>query len=194
MGLKENIQAVQSELSTEEQFLEGMIKGERFFQRNKKLILSGVVLVVLGIVAYGANDLLKKQQLNASNEAYQKLHVDPQNSQALATLKEKNPKLYTLFMFENALAKNDSEALKAVASSKDDPILADMARYQLSQSDANQTVNSELLANMVLLQDGYRLFQSNKIDEAKVKLSQIDATSPLKQIAKNLEHYQGVKQ
>ncbi|WNY98242.1 hypothetical protein SUSP_000660 [Sulfurospirillum sp. 'SP'] len=38
MGLKENIKAVKEEISTEEQFLEGMIKSERFFNRNKKYI------------------------------------------------------------------------------------------------------------------------------------------------------------
>ena len=34
---------------------------------------------------------------------------------------------------------------------------------------------------------------NKKIAEAKIKFAQIDPNSPLKQIAQNLEHYQGLK-
>ena len=67
MGLKENINAVKEELSTEEQFLESIIKGERFFKRNKKIIIGGLVLVALGIGGYIINDALKTQKLKESN-------------------------------------------------------------------------------------------------------------------------------
>lgn len=196
MGLKENIKAVQEEISTEEQFLEGMIKGERFFKRNKKYIISGLVLIALGAASYAVNDLLTQQRLRASNEAYQTLLQDANNQTAIETLKQKNPKLYTMFVFEQALRKGDLEALKSVAAAKDtNPILADMAGYQLSQLDANSSANthSELFKDMVLLQEGYQLLQEGKVEEGRLKLTQVDANSPLKQVAKNLEHYQGLK-
>ena len=193
MGLKENIQAVKEEISTEEQFLEGMIKGERFFNRNKKYIISALVLIALGAVGYAINDVMSQQRLKASNESYQALLKDANNASALETLKAKNPKLYAMFIFETALAKGDTEALKAVSLSKDNPILADLATYQLSQLDLNATPKGELLAGMVLLQEGYDLLKEKKIEEARLKFAQIDANSPLKQIAKNLEHYQGLK-
>ncbi len=193
MGLKENIQAVKEEISTEEQFLEGMIKGERFFNRNKKYIISALVLVALGAGWYATNDIMSQQRLKVSNEAYQALLKDANNTTALETLKAKNPKLYTMFIFETALAKGDTEALKTVSLSKENPILADLATYQLSQLDLNATPKGELLAGMVLLQEGYDLLKDKKIEEARLKFAQIDANSPLKQIAKNLEHYQGLK-
>ncbi|ARU47872.1 hypothetical protein SJPD1_0698 [Sulfurospirillum diekertiae] len=193
MGLKENIQAVKEEISTEEQFLEGMIKGERFFNRNKKYIISALVLVALGAGWYAINDIMSQQRLKVSNEAYQALLKDANNTTALETLKAKNPKLYTMFIFETALVKGDTEALKTVSLSKENPILADLATYQLSQLDLNATPKGELLAGMVLLQEGYDLLKDKKIEEARLKFAQIDANSPLKQIAKNLEHYQGLK-
>ncbi|QIR76638.1 hypothetical protein FA592_10545 [Sulfurospirillum diekertiae] len=193
MGLKENIQAVKEEISTEEQFLEGMIKGERFFNRNKKYIISALVLVALGAGWYAINDIMSQQRLKVSNEAYQVLLKDANNTAALETLKAKNPKLYTMFIFETALVKGDTEALKTVSLSKENPILADLATYQLSQLDLNATPKGELLAGMVLLQEGYDLLKDKKIEEARLKFAQIDANSPLKQIAKNLEHYQGLK-
>ncbi len=193
MGLKENIQAVKEEISTEEQFLEGMIKGERFFNRNKKYIISALVLIALGAGWYAINDIMSQQRLKVSNEAYQALLKDANNTAALETLKAKNPKLYTMFIFGTALAKGDTEALKTVSLSKENPILADLATYQLSQLDLNVTPKGELLAGMVLLQEGYDLLKDKKIEEARLKFAQIDANSPLKQIAKNLEHYQGLK-
>ena len=193
MGIKENIQAVKEEISTEEQFLEGMIKGERFFNRNKKYIISALVLIALGAGSYGINDLLTQQRLHVSNEAYQTLLKEPNNTSALETLKQKNPKLHAMYVFETALAKGDVEALKRVALSKDDPILGDLVTYQLSQMDANATPKGELLKGMVTLQEGYALLQEKKVEEARLKFAQMEANSPLKQIAKNLEHYQGLK-
>ncbi|WP_333803459.1 hypothetical protein [Sulfurospirillum sp.] len=193
MGLKENINAVKEEITTEEQFLEGMIKSERFFKRNKKYIISALVLLAFGAGGYAINDVMAGQRLKVSNAAYQALLKDANNSSALETLKAKNPKLYGMFIFETALAKGDVEALKSVSLSKEDPILADLATYQLSQLDANATPKGELLSGMVLLQEGYELLKEKKIEEARLKFAQIEANSPLKQIAKNLEHYQGLK-
>ncbi|KFL34324.1 MULTISPECIES: hypothetical protein [unclassified Sulfurospirillum] len=192
MGLQENIKAVKEEISTEEQFLEGMIKGERFFKRNKTYIISALVLLVLGAGGYAINDVMVQQRLKASNVAYQALLMDASNVSALETLKAKNPKLYTMYLFESALAKGDAEVLKSVSLSKEDPILADLAAYQLSQLDANATAKGELLSGMVALQEGYELLKEKKVEEARLKFAQIDASSPLKQIAKNLEHYQGL--
>lgn len=193
MGLKENIKAVKEEISTEEQFLEGMIKSERFFNRNKKYIISALVLLALGAGGYAINDVMASQRLKVSNAAYQALLKDANNTAALETLKAKNPKLYAMYTFEMALAKGDIEALTQVSLSKDNPILADLATYQLSQLDANKSPKGELLSGMVLLQEGYELLKEKKVEEARLKFAQIETNSPLKQIAKNLEHYQGLK-
>ena len=193
MGLKENIKAVKEEISTEEQFLEGMIKSERFFNRNKKYIISALVLLALGAGGYAINDVIASQRLKVSNAAYQALLKDANNTAALETLKAKNPKLYAMYTFETALAKGDIEALTQVSLSKDNPILADLATYQLSQLDANKSPKGELLSGMVLLQEGYELLKEKKVEEARLKFAQIETNSPLKQIAKNLEHYQGLK-
>lgn len=193
MGLTENIKAVKEEISTEEQFLEGMIKSERFLKRNKKYIIAIGVLLLAGAGGYAINDVMVKDRLKASNEAYQVLLKDAKNTTALETLKQKNPKLYGMFLFEKALQTGNIEALKIVAESKDNPILADVAAYQLAQLDANATPKGELLSGLVLLQEGYNLLKEKKVEEARLKFAQIEANSPLKHVAKNLEHYQGLK-
>ncbi|MDD3343171.1 MAG: hypothetical protein PHR87_06310 [Sulfurospirillaceae bacterium] len=193
MGLKENIKAVKEEISTEEQFLEGMIKGERFFKKNKKYIISLLAILVIGGSGYAMNDMIHQSNLSASNIAYQTLLQDANNTKAREILQQKNPKLYMLYEFSQAVQKNDIETLKRLSSLKDDPNISDLATYQVSQLEKGDLSKSELFSGLVLLEEGYGLLKEGKIDEARLKFAQIEVNSPLKQIAKNLEHYQGLK-
>ncbi len=194
LGIKENIKAVKEEISTEEQFLEGMIKSERFFRRNKVYIMGILASVVLATASYGAYSVWEKERLKSSNEAYVTLIKDPSNENALRTLKAKNEKLYELVMFQTAVEKGDIDALKQLALQNKNPIVADLIAYQIAQRENGALPKSELFSGMVLLQEGYALLKENKIADAKVKFAQIEMNSPLKQIAQNLEHYQGSKQ
>lgn len=192
MGIKENLKVVKEEIGAEEQFLESVIKTERFFQAKKRYIIAGLVLLVLGSGIYAGYHFVHKAQLKSANEAYTILLKDANNTQALATLKEKNENLYALFLLKTALTSNDAKALNSLIGNSN-PIVKDIASYQLSQLDQNKSVDSELFRGFVLLEEGYALLQNNKITEAKIKFAQIESTSPLKQVAQNLEHYQGSK-
>lgn len=192
MGIKENIKAVKEEISTEEQFLEGIIKTERFFKAKKRYIIGALAIAILGVIGYSANEFLEQNRLQSSNAAYSALLKDSQNVQALQTLKEKNEKLYEMFLLQSALGKSDKETLKKLTQSKQ-VVVSDVAAYQLAQMEQGSPLKSELLSGFVFLQEGYELLKENKIAEAKLKFAQIDLNSPLKQIAQNLEHYQGLK-
>lgn len=192
MGIKENIKAVKEEISTEEQFLEGIIKTERFFKAKKRYIIGTLAIAILGVIGYSANEFLEQNRLQSSNAAYSALLKDSQNVQALQTLKEKNEKLYEMVLLQSALGKSDKETLKKLTQSKQ-VVVSDVAAYQLAQMEQGAPLASELLNGLVLLQEGYELLKENKVAEAKVKFAQIDLNSPLKQIAQNLEHYQGLK-
>ena len=192
MGIKENIKAVKEEISTEEQFLEGMIKTERFFKSKKRYIIGFLTVVIFGAIGYSINTMLEQNRLKSSNEAYELLLKEPQNTSALETLKQKNEKLYEMVRLQMAVERNDKEALAQLSSSKS-PIVSDIAAYQLAQMEESVSAKSELLSGFVFLQEGYALLKEKKIAEAKIKFAQIDPNSPLKQIAQNLEHYQGLK-
>lgn len=192
MGIKENLQAVKEEISTEEQFLEGMIKSERFFKRNKKYLLAILVVCVVGSIGYSIQTMMEIDRLKQSNEAYMTLLSDPNNAQALSLLKQKNEKLYTMYELQLALTTNDKDVLTRLSNATDTVVSA-IASYGLSQVDKQSVPKGELFAGMVALQEGYALLKDAKINEAKVKFAQIDINSPLKQVAQNLEHYQGLK-
>ena len=192
MGIKENLQAVKEEISTEEQFLEGMIKSERFFKRNKKYLLAILVVCVVGSIGYSIQTMMETDRLKQSNEAYMTLLSDPSNAQALSILKQKNDKLYTMYELQLALTTNDKDVLTRLSNATD-MVVSAIASYGLSQVDKQSVPKGELFAGMVALQEGYALLKDAKINEAKVKFAQIDINSPLKQVAQNLEHYQGLK-
>ncbi len=187
MALKENIEAVKKEIGTEEQFLEGLIKSERFYKKYKKRIIAVAVMAVLAGGSYTTLKVLKENKLQASNEAYNRLLVDSNDGIALAILKDKNERLYNFFRFQQALESNDVVILKELVEYKKDPIISDLASYQLFGT------KSKLLTGFIALQEGYKLLQADKIKEAKLKFAQINLNSPLKNISNNLEHYQGIK-
>lgn len=192
MGIKENIKAVRDELTTEEQFLEGMIKTERFFKAKKRYIVGALILAVIGTAGYGINSMMEQNRLKSSNDALVVLLKDPQNVNALETLKQKNEKLYEIFVLQQAIEKTDNDALSKLSKSKTS-LVSDIAGYQLAQTEETAVVKSELMSGLAALQVGYALLKENKIDEAKLQFATIEPTSALKQIAQNLEHYQGLK-
>jgi predicted negative regulator of RcsB-dependent stress response len=192
LGIKENLKAVKEEISTEEQFLEGMIKGERFFKRNKKIIIGILAVCVIGSVGYSIQTMMETERLKQSNDVYMTLLKDPSNAEALRVLQQKNERLYTMHELQSAVAKNDKEVLTRLSKNAD-TIVSSIATYQLSQLDTTVQPQGELFVGMVALQEGYALLKENKISEAKVKFATIDLNSPLKHVAQNLEHYQGLK-
>jgi hypothetical protein len=192
LSLKENVNAIKEELSAEEQFLESVIKAEGFWKKYKKIIIAlGVVIVVGALVKVGM-DYMHQSNIEASNKAYNLLLKDSQNSEALATLKAKNPKLYELFLFKGAIERADVAALQKVTSDIKDPILSDLLNYQRASLEKKSSdMHTKIVKDFALLEEAYLLLQANKLKEADAKLSQIPVTSPLRNIVANLKHYMG---
>jgi len=191
LSLKENINSIKEEIGAEEQFLESVIKGERFYKKYKKQILVSAVFVVLFSVGYVGYNFIKQRNLKASNEAYEKLLKTPSDKEALNILKDKNPKLYDVFLFQEAVKKNSIQELESLSKNDSDELLSDLSKYQLGQLKNSKVVQSKLLNGFSLLEEGFDLLKEGKITEAKLKFAQIDSNSPLSKIVKNLEHYQG---
>ncbi len=191
MSLKENIKSVKEEIGAEEQFLESIIKSERFYKKYKRQIQVLVVVVVLGGLGYAGFDIVKKRNLRLSNEAYEQLSKNPNDKKLATILKDKNINLYNVYIFKEAIKTNNVEKLKEISKDKRNEILADISKYQLEQIQNSKVVDSKLLKGFSLLEEGFDLLKVNKITEAKLKFAQIDPNSPLSRIVKNLEHYQG---
>ncbi len=193
MSLKDNIEAIKEELSTEEKFLESMIKGESFFKKNKKLILLAGGAILVGIIASSLYNYKKEMDLKESNEIYIKLLSTKDDKSLESQLKSKNPNLYMLYKFQKVIKKNDIEKLKELSNSIKDPILKDLVSYQidsLSKKDIMKYVgNDGALKEFALLQQAFIELENKNYEKANEVLDFIPINSPLHQLASALKHY-----
>ena len=192
MSLKENIEAVKTELNTEEQFLESMIKFERVFKKYKYYFITLAVVIILFTIGYNIQNYLNQQRLNASNSAFIKLQKDPNDKTAIATLKENNNRLYTLLTMQTLMKEG-----KSIDKSSLDDIQKSLLEYYEASSSLNKEklsayANSDnpILKDFATLQEGYLFLKEKNFKTANIKFSQIPVNSPLKDISKSFSHYQ----
>jgi len=198
VSIKDQVEFVKEELTQDEKLLEGLIKVERFYKKNRLAILAISISVVIGGIGYGVMEYVKEQHLLKANSAMLKLQSNPSNIDALKILKDNNPSLAELFLLKEATISGDVKKLEELAKSKDDTV-SDLAMYHiaifknnLSQIKDYRLKSSALLKDLALFDEAYLLFKSGKIVEARNRLALIPETSSIKAVAKMLEHY-GVK-
>jgi len=192
LSLKDNVNAIKEELSAEEQFLESVIKAEGFWKKYKKILIGLAVIVVVGLLAKVAMDTIHDSNIEASNNAYNALLKNSNDTAALATLKSKNPKLYEMYLFKTNMDSNDASALEKTKALISDPILKNLITYQVESINKKvHAVDAGIAKELALAQEGYLLLKENKIKEADAKFAEIPATSTLQSIVKNLKHYSG---
>lgn len=194
MSLKENIDAIKEELSTEEKFLESMIKGESFFKKNKKLIISALVAIFLGVVASAFYNYQKEQNLKDSNIIYKELlSKNTPDASLEEKLKSKNPALYELYKFQLIVKSNDPTKLNSLKQTIKDPILKDLLTYQtdsITKKDLLVYVgNDGILKNLASLQEAFINLENKNFQKAKDVLNFIPINSPLHQLANSFKHY-----
>ncbi|AQW83648.1 hypothetical protein [Campylobacter pinnipediorum] len=186
MAIQDDLKVIKQEISTEEHFLENIIKGERFFKRYKKFFISLVIIAVIVCVAFYTNKFINQNRIEAANKAYSELILDPNNQNALNILKDKEPSLYALFKFKTYGDNNQSE-IKKLLNEPIDPMLKEIFSMQIGDSD------SEIGSDYTILMNAFNYLKQNKIKEANAEFAKIPPNSPLTNLVKSLQHYQGYK-
>lgn len=186
MSLKDNVNYIKEEISTEEQFLEGFVKFERIYKKYKFIIISSVALLVIGVAGSAIKDYIDNDTKQKANIAYNKLLVNSNDTASLAILKDSNEKLYNIFM---AMTKQDGATV-------DTPYLKELTEYStaLEKSDMatlnSLTLNQEfILSEYALINKALLQTKNGEYKEAKATLSLISKESPVSQIADSLKHH-----
>ena len=189
MSIKENVDYVKTELSSEEKFLENFVKGERFFKKYKTLIFAFVIIVIVGIIVFFIKENLAQSNKLRANIAFNQVLENSNNAQALATLKDKNPQLYDIALYLQA----KKEAKVAQISV---PLLKELSKYQtalanknISELDNLSMQNDFLLKEFAIFNKALFLTNEGKFNEAKTTLALIPQTSKAFELAKLLNHY-----
>ena len=187
LSIKDSINEAKEKFESDEKMLASAFKFEKFYKKYKLLVLGTVGAVILFFGGTAVMNMMEEQRLEAANEAYIKLSKDTKNVAALADLKEKNPILFELFEYKNAMENNNTEVLKTLSSSKNE-LIADIAGYHLAIMRGKEA-SSDLYAEVAVVNNAHLLIKQGKVSEANDELSAIEEKSPLYNISKIMKHY-----
>lgn len=198
MSLKENMDALKEELSSEEKFFESAIRTERFVKKYQKPLIATVVaslLAVGGAIGYQAYTNAK---LESSNAAFNLLLANPSDAKAEQTLKNDNPALYDVWKLSRGISQNDVSILEGLKHS-DAFGVADIASYEaaaikgdVQSLDQYTKKQGALYKDLALLELAVNAIEKGDAKTANEKLALISAESPIIQVSGALAHY-GVK-
>ncbi len=185
MSLKDDINNVKKELSTEESFLESFLKVEKFYKRNKMAIIGGFVAVVIGVVGFYSYSYLQLQEKIKINEVFNKVLANPTDEKALSELKTKSEKLYQIAIFmQKGVSQSDNEFLTLLSSYT-------QAIQENSPEKLNSVVQNQdfLLKDFALLNKAILETKNNKYAEAKKSLEMIQKDSQVYTLVQILQHF-----
>ncbi len=188
MSIKENVDYVKHELSSEEKFLENFVKSERFFKKYKTLIFAIIALSILGAIGFVIKTNIDESNKIEANIALTKF-LDTGDEKALATLKDKNEKLYEIALFLKAKKENKTTEINT-------PPLEKLAKFQMALETKNLTELGNLsvqgdflLKEFAIFNKALLLANEGKFEESKTTLNQIPQTSKASELANLLNHY-----
>ncbi len=199
MSLKENMEAIKEELSSEEKFFESAVRTERFVKRYQKPLIAAVAVSLLAVVGAIGYQAYTNAKIESSNTAFNLLMVNPTDTKAEQTLKNDNPELYDLWKLSRGIAQNDVTLLEGLKSSETFGV-SDIASYEAAaikgdiQSLEEYTKKQgALYKDLALLELAISAIEKGDVKTAHQKLALISEESPLYQVAGALSHY-GVKE
>ena len=186
MSIQDDVKFVKKELSGDEKILESAFKVEELYKKYKFIIWGVVVVVILLFAGKAGMDAMDEAKLADANRAFLTLQTKADDAQALKTLKEKNPALFELFSYSEAVKKQDVSALNSLAGSKN-AVIADSSKYVVATLE-NKSSDSKLYKEMALLEEAYLAIKAGDTKNAQVKLELIDERSSLAALASLLKH------
>lgn len=197
MSIKNNFDYIKNEISSDGQLLENTLKLERFYKKYKYIIWAILVVVVFGGISYQLYSYYNEKNIQKYSEIYSKLSNDASNTSLQDELKRGNPKLYDLFILQQALKDGNINQLMEIKDSKSN-VISSIASYHIGSFERDisvlKNVDKYTIGDLSKLQQAYILINENKINDAKIILGEISKDSNLNDFASLLSHYIITKQ
>ncbi|WP_321313912.1 tetratricopeptide repeat protein [Halarcobacter sp.] len=193
MSLKDNVNYVKDEISSEEKFLESFVKVERFYKKNKIVIISVVVIIIALVIGFFVTKSIQESNKIEANIALNKVLDNPKDNEALNILKDKNKNLYEIAQYLNS--KKEGKVIDV-----DVKFLKDLTAYQKAlEENSAEKLNSVSMQNDFLLKEfaifnkAVILTENGKYKEAKNTLKMIQSDSKVNDLVNILKHYLATK-
>lgn len=186
MSLKQNVEYIKEGIDNDEKMLEGLLRFEGWFKRNKNLLIAVAILIVFGFIGYEANKIYADNKSEKNAKAYEMALKGDEKSMEM--LKNSKSKLYDLYRFQNAVSSKDINTLKELQSSKD-AMISKLAKYQYATlSKDSQALMDNDLESLGYLQNALIQIQNGKYKEAQEALNKAQNNPQTEEIANALKH------
>ena len=189
MSMKENVKLVKDELNNEEKFIESFVKVERVYKKYKALIFALCAVIIIAVVGFSVNSYITNKNKIQSNIAFDTLLQNPNDKDALETLKSTNKKLYDVIIYLQAKKENKDIEINV-------PFLKELANYQkalknksIDELNTLSMQNDFLLKEFAIFNKALILTEQAKYKEARVALNLIPNTSKVFELASLLKHH-----
>ncbi len=186
MSVKENLNFIKEEISTEEKFFEGFFKLEKVWEKYKLVIIGGGVLAVASFIGINVNEYLDTQNKIKANTAFNILLENPKDSSAMAILKDTNPKLLTI---ATHLASKQNTAVNIQFIDKISTFNMAMDKNDLEKLNKTILDSKFLLKEYAIFQKALAQTLNQKYTDAKETLKLIPTSSPVVKLSSKLNHY-----
>ncbi len=189
MSLKENVNFVKNEINNEEKFLESFVKLERFYKKNKILIISVFIIVIISIIGISIKKYIDNQNKIEANIAFNKVLDNNNDKESLEVLKQKNQKLYEIATY--IIAKKQNKTVQI-----DVEFFKSLTKYQEALKEQNiQKLNDVSMQKEFLLKE-FAIFnkalieaKNGKYEDSKNTLKLVPTQSSAYELVKILNHY-----
>jgi hypothetical protein len=186
VSIQDDVKFVKKELSGDEKILESAFKIEELYKKYKFVIWGVVAVLIFAFAGKTGMDAMHEAKLADANKAFLTLQTKADDTEALQTLKAKNPALFELFSYAQAVKNKDVKALNSLAGSSN-AVIADSSKYVVATLE-NKSSGSKLYKEMALLEEAYLAIKAGDTKRAKAKLELIDERSSLATLAALLKH------
>jgi len=187
MSLKENVDFIKQEISSEEKFFENFFKLEKFWKKYKLIIIISLVAIFGYFIGNSVLKYINEQNAINANIAYNKLLSNPNDKQSIDILKEKNKVLLDLALYKIAkdnTLKNDILYLKQISLFNLAIKNNDIKALDTLILDSNFVLRDYAIFNKALI-----LSSQKSYTKAKSALELIPEDSNIKSLSNMLKHY-----
>jgi len=185
MSLKENVEYIKEEISTQETFLEKFLQFEKFYKKYKKVIFGVVTVSALSFVGFAVSDYIKEQNLIRDNMMFNNVLSNNQDKISLEYLKQNNQKLYNLALYmQNKSNSTDLEFLKELSIYSEAIKENNVDKLSSISIKQNFLLKDFAIFNKALIQA-----KNGNYKEAKETLSIIPITSEIRELVNILNHF-----
>lgn len=198
MSLKENLEAIRTELSSEEKFFESAVRTERFVKKYQKPMIASLVALLIGLGTYAGYDAYQNAKIEKANKALSALLLNSNDSASLQQLQENSTSLYDLYRLSKALKEGDQKGLESLKNSNSSEV-ADIAMYESAVlANDNKALSlytkkqGALYQDLAAIEVAVEEIQNQNSVTARTSLAVIKEDSALYPLAQMLNHY-GVK-